>query len=311
MAPTFHAVAESEWLPRAESHAARVHPWVAPRLQRQAAGQRHPVDDFLFDYYGYRPSHLLRWHPGLGTALSGPHARNWLHFAHYTRLPDGSVAADPATFPRHRHDSLRWIHNLLAGTASRPPHFGCHGLHEWAMVHRLQPGDVRHADWPLRLSPAGIAAFVESRPIACSHWDAFRFFTAAARPLNRLQPSRDSIRDLEQPGCLHANMDLYKWATKLAPLGPSELTADCLALAFEIRELDMRASPYDLSSLGLAPVPVETPEGRSDYERMQRAFSARADALRTRLRALCATLLACWDGDPVTPRAFPPASAQG
>ena len=39
----------------------------------------------------------------------------------------------------------------------------------------------------------------------------------------------------EQPGCLHANMDLYKWAFKLAPFAPAELVADCFALARDIR----------------------------------------------------------------------------
>ncbi|GAB3172293.1 hypothetical protein FHX75_15199 [Micromonospora palomenae] len=38
-------------------------------------------------------------------------------------------------------------------------------------------------------------------------------------------------------------MDLYKWSYKLLPLVASELVADCLALAREIRALGMRASP--------------------------------------------------------------------
>ena len=107
---------------------------------------------------------------------------------------------------------------------------------------------------PLRLSPAETAEVVEERGVRCTHFDAFRFFTPAARPLNLLQPTRERSRDLEQPGCLHANMDLYKWAYKLSPLVRSELVADCFALAREIRELDMRASPYDLADLGYPPV---------------------------------------------------------
>lgn len=46
------------------------------------------------------------------------------------------------------------------------------------------------------------------------------------------------------------NRDLYKWAYKLSPLVPSELVADCFALARKIRTLDVRASPYDLADLG-------------------------------------------------------------
>ena len=78
-------------------------------------------------------------------------------------------------------------------------------------------------------------------------------------------------------------MDLYKWAYKLSPLVPSELVADAFALAREIRDLDMRASPYDFTALGLEPVAVETPEGRAAYAAAQRSFALRAAPLRQRL----------------------------
>ncbi|HEY2794075.1 MAG TPA: hypothetical protein VGJ28_17045, partial [Micromonosporaceae bacterium] len=104
--------------------------------------------------------------------------------------------------------------------------------------------------------------------------------------LNLLRPTRDSQPDLDQPGCLHATMDLYKWAYKLAPLTSSELIADCFALAREVRALDMRASPYDLADLGYPPVLVETPEGRAEYAAAQRAFAERAAPLRERLIAV-------------------------
>jgi hypothetical protein len=103
--------------------------------------------------------------------------------------------------------------------------------------------------------------------------------------------TREGCVEHEQPGCLHANMDLYKWAYKLVPLVPAELVADCFELARDIRELDMCASPYDLAALGFTPVKIETPEGRADYEQKQRAFSARAQPLRLRLLALCDRLL--------------------
>ena len=61
-------LAEPEWRARAAAHRARVRPWVEPWRKRRAEGAAHPVDDFLFTYYSYRPSHLLRWHPGLGVA---------------------------------------------------------------------------------------------------------------------------------------------------------------------------------------------------------------------------------------------------
>ena len=169
-------------------------------------------------------------------------------------------------------------------TAGRPARFGCFGLHEWAMVYRLDPSDVRHAGWPLRLGAAGTDAVVESHRIACSHFDAFRFFTPDGRAAQRLDPDAGTSQAaLEQPGCLHAGMDLYKWAYKLVPAVSSDLVMDCFELARDIRALDMRAAPYDLRELGYEPVRIETTEGKAEYAAAQRGFSVRGQALRTRL----------------------------
>jgi hypothetical protein len=96
---------------------------------------------------------------------------------------------------------------------------------------------------------------------------------------------------MEQPGCLHATMDLYKWSYKLSPASPSDLTADCFDLAREVRELDMRAAPYDLRPLGYEPLKIETPSGRTKYVDAQRDFGARGQVLRLRLIDACDTLL--------------------
>jgi hypothetical protein len=157
------------------------------------------------------------------------------------------------------------------------------------MVHQSE--DVRH-DWPLRLGSAGTDEVVESHRITCSHFDAFRFFTESARPLNTLQPGQRDREAFEQPGCLHAGMDLYKHAFRLTPLVPSELVADCFALAWEIRELDMRASPYDFSELGFTPVRIETAAGKQEYVASQRAFAERGAPLRRRLIEACDLLVA-------------------
>jgi hypothetical protein len=131
--------------------------------------------------------------------------------------------------------------------------------------------------------------------VCCTHFDAFRFFTTDARPLNRVQPSRVTSAQFEQRGCLHANMDLYKWSYKLAPATPSEWIADAFALARDIRDVDMRASPYDFSALGFSPIKIETPEGRAEYENCQRDFLRRAEPIRARLIGLCERLVAAWD----------------
>ena len=277
---------ESEWRELQRAHAARVAPWVTPRLERRQQGQRHPVEDFLFDYYSWRPAQLARWHPGSGVLLTGD-VREFAAVKGYAIGTDGAVV-DPASLPR---DLMSATLHLLEATDTRAPSFGCFGRHEWAMVYREAPDEIRHATWPLRLSPADIAAVVEATPLRCTHFDAFRFYTQPARPLNIVQPSRETQADLEQPGCLHATMDLYKWCFRSYPAVGADLTADCFALAHEVREIDMRASPYDFGELGYAPIPIESVEGRAEYVEHQRDFAARGSVLRTRLIAQLRTVL--------------------
>lgn len=284
-------LAEVAWRERRAAHEQRVRTWTDPHQLRAARGEKHPVYDFLFSYYAYRAAWLRRWHPGPDVVLAGPAARDYLRWSEYRETSAG-VEIDPATLTPSRRAFVAWLRTLLESMQTRPAFFGCFGLHEWAMVYRQSPEEIRHNAWPLRFPPDELARIVEAGPVCCSHFDAFRFFTVPARPLNRLQPDRESTSQLEQRGCLHANMDLYKWAFKLAPFTPSELVADCFELARDIREVDMRASPYDLQALGFPPIRIETPEGRAEYERHQRAFSARGEPLRARLLGLCERLLA-------------------
>ncbi len=294
--------------------------WTEPHVARASRGEKHPVYDFLFNYYSFRPAWLRRWHPGPDVALAGESARAYLRWSEYREIAsgtDGPPVISPAgsdhgqdahatptatslnppvialaPLAPARRDFVTWLRELLLATQSRPAFFGCYGLHEWAMVYRQTADEVRHNALPLRFAPDEIARIVEASPVTCSHFDAFRFFTVPARPLNKLSPTRETVPQLEQRGCLHANMDLYKWSFKLAPFAPSELIADCFALAYDIREVDMRASPYDVRAFGFTPIPIETPAGRADYEALQRAFTARAEPLRARLLALCDRLLA-------------------
>jgi len=278
------------WIPLARAHAERADAMTAGHRERRARGERHAIEDFLYEYYGTRPAQLRRWHPGVGTGLAPaptglPEHAAWKWYRTY---PDGVVTLDTEVYLQARGESVRYIHGLLTATSSRPVFSGCFGLHEWAMVYR-QP-DHRHP-LPLRLGQAGTDEVVESHPIRCTHFDAFRFFTPEAVGLNRLQPTRATQVDLDQPGCLHAAMDCHKWASKLGPAVPGALALDCFALAADIRLLDMQASPYDLSSYGHPPVKIETPEGKAEYVARQREFARRAAALRTRLIRVCAELL--------------------
>jgi hypothetical protein len=273
---------EAEWRRATVAHEARVDALTAGHRARRADGRKHPVEDFLFTYYSWTPAQLRRWHPGAHVALEratlAPQ-RNWRFY----RTSGDLVAVDLEAFLEARGDTVRLVYDLLSRTADRPGRFGCFGLHEWAMVYRLGQGEVRHSGWPLRLGQEGTDAVVESHQLACSHFDAYRFFTPDAAPRNALRPTRASQAASEQPGCLHAGMDLYKWTMKLSPVVPSELAIDCFELAREIRELDMRAAPYDLGELGYEPIPIETPDGKAEYVAAQRGFSERGQRLRRRL----------------------------
>jgi hypothetical protein len=286
--PLLTILPADEWQARSAAHEERIDRWAVPHRERRSRGETHPVHDFLFTYYSETPGRVRRWHPGAGTALApsdagpAPHAA-WRWYC----TDDGVVSLDRGAYLADRGTTVEFVRGLLAATAGRPVFAGCFGLHEWAMVYRQD--ERRHA-LPLRLGRTGTDAVVEQHPIRCSHYDAFRFFTPEAAPRNRLQPTRETQVGLEQPGCLHATMDLYKWAYKLGPAVPGELLADCFALAAEVRELDMRASPYDLREHGYTPVAIETPEGKAEYASAQRAFARRGAELRGRLLDVCESL---------------------
>ena len=280
-----------QWTSRADDYAERAETFVAPHLERARAGQAHPVWDFLFSYYNLRPGQLRCWHPGYGVLLAGGEAiRRYSGRRGYTADDAGVTVGD--AYLRSRLDTIAFVARLLEATARRPAQLNCFGLHEWAMVYHN--GEVRHEPVPLRLGATGTDAVVETEvagPLRCSHFDAFRFFSAEAAPRNAGSPSRATQQDWEQPGCLHANMDLYKWCYKLSPLTDSELLLDCLELAAAAREIDMQASPYDLRGYGYAPIAVEHASGRAEFVRCQKAIAARAAPLRAALLAQCDLLL--------------------
>ncbi len=277
----------ADWLARQADHEAAVDARVGAHLARRRAGTGHPIEDFLFVYYANSPGKLRRWHPGAGVVLDDAGRMPRASWRGYRTDADGGVTVDVAGFARDRAGTLSFVRELLTATLDRPAFTGCFGLHEWAMVYRLAPGEIRHTTQPLRLSSGATDAVVEGHQIRCSHVDAFRFFTPDAVSRNTLTPTRATQVALEQPGCLHANMDLYKWAYTLTPLVPSGLVLDAFDLAREIRVLDMRASPYDLRDLGHEPIPIEAPAGKTAYAAAQRAFADRANALRRRLLEAC------------------------
>ncbi|MGC5626615.1 3-methyladenine DNA glycosylase [Georgenia sp. Z1344] len=296
------------WRARAAEHAARADAFTAGHRARRSRHEKHAVEDFLYEYYPFKPGKARRWHPGVGVELlpdddahpadahpAGEGAESVADLDErsawrwHRRTEDGGVTLDVPAFVADRGDGVRWVDQLLRRTAGRAPTLGCFGWHEWAMVYRQE----RHRHpLPLRLGQAATDAAVESATIRCSHFDAYRFFTPDAEPLNTLTPTRERQIELDQPGCLHVNMDLLRWCLTLGPAVPGELLLDCADLALDVRRLDMAAAPYDVSGYGLAPVRIEEPAGRAEYARRQKEMAVRAAPLRERLIEVTSALLA-------------------
>ncbi len=276
------------WTGRAAAHAARVGLWADAFVERRSRGLKHPVHDFLFTYYPFSPARLKQWMPSLNERLEVNddllEAHPWLRVK-WCVMEAGVLRLDESLIDARTRRAAAFVRDLCDAVLARAPRLRCFGLHEWAMVYRLPQEAVRHQGWELRLAPDELAAFVESQSLCCSHYDAYRFFTPEARPLNSMQPDVEGRLQNEQGACLHANMDLYKWSGRLWPWCGSDLIADSFLLALEGRDLDMRASPYNLTAMGCDPVRIETEEGRRQYQAEQQALAERAVPLRQRLRA--------------------------
>lgn len=277
-----------EWRALRDAHEQAVHERTSAHLERRSRGIKHPVEDFLFTYYPFKPGKLATWHPGAGhgAVIETSADESYFRKRWYTITEqDGQRIAhvDVPAWAGNRGSGATFIRQLLEATLDREASFGCFGLHEWAMVYKQTPDEHRHSQVPLRLSQEETDRVVENHRIQCSHYDAFRFFTPPARPLNTHQPTREGMRQNEQPGCLHAGMDLYKWAMKLEPIVDAQTVLDTFDLALAIRTLDMEASPYDIRAWGYGVVAIETASGKAEYMRRQEDFSRRAQDLRRRL----------------------------
>jgi len=301
-------LAEPDWRARQAAHEERVTAWTAGRQNRQVRGRRHPVEDFLWEYYWLRPGQLRQWHPGHGVVLAGD-AAPWATHPAYGPVPGGVTTTLAAL--RRRLPVVAVVSAILRGTAARRPRYDCFGLHEWAMVYRVPAEALRHDGYPLRVSPATVVNLLQDVRPRCTHVDAYRFFAAEAVHLNTVHPTRASQADLEQPGCLHAGMDLYKWAFQLRPFVSSELVADSFEVARDLRHLDMRAAPYDLRALGFEPIRIETAQGRAEFAQQQQELTGRAASLRERLLTAVADLAESASATPGTPVPGGPDPAAG
>ena len=218
------ALEPAEWEPLQAAHVARVDALLADHLDRRTTPRTTPGRGL--------PLHLLPDPPepaphlaprARGSACSAPRSTRE---GAATCTPTTRRELDPAEISR-RSDSIRWIRQLLSGNG-RPP----------AAVRLLRPArvgdglprteEIRHETWPLRLGAEGTDRVVESHKIACSHFDAFRFFTAAGPPSERPPthprgPTRAGARRL--PPRQHGPLQVGRQVDALRPqlVGPGLL----------------------------------------------------------------------------------------
>ena len=288
----------------ARSHADRLDLLLYPPLdgpgatlkERRHSVKEHPIYNFLHTYYRYSAEELRLYSPGFGETVQiddDGETDLLLHPRFRRRLADDS---NSVTYDLQQQGGLEaegrygWIQlsrarDLLQATSDRAPNFGCFGLHEWAMLYREHP---KHQQRALRVSPKTIDSVVEAEgSLKCTHYDAFRFFEPMAQGLNSVHLSRAVQAEHEQPACIHASMDLFKYAFRLYPLCSGDLLARTLEAALRARIIDMRASPYDVSAFEGCeePICVETQEGRKLYVQEQTELMRLAAPLRLELLA--------------------------
>jgi len=291
---------------------------------RMHAVQKHPVFNFIHSYYQFSGMELKTYSPGLGIFLedfensismssssssfsssistSKQSTENILLHPMLQKL-DGTnawgIIPSLDCYPPRRYSMLavKRAHDILEATVSRSPNFGCFGLHEWAMLYSnrgkspIDKSDRHQPHLDLRVSQSTIDDVVESTAITCTctHFDAWRFFSPAAQPLNIINPlTRSDQPRYEQPACIHATMDLFKYAYQLYPFVSSELIRECLIVAIDARKIDIRASPYDVSHIEGCerPLFIEQSEGKLEYFQEQTALYTRSFPIREKLLRL-------------------------
>ena len=201
----------------------------------------------------------------------------------------GDGVAVTREYLRARVDTVAFIADLLRATAARPARLNCFGC--------------TSGRWSTGPPTCGTArSRCGSAPRAPTRWSS-RCRCAAAtstrsgsspNPPRRATPSTLTPRRPRSPPNSRAACT-PTWistsgAYKLGPLVDSELLIDCLELAADARELDMRASPYDLTRLRIradrhrdARRPGRVRPGPAGHRRPRGAAAGRAGRPRVTL----------------------------
>ena len=227
----------------------------SPRATASAgrAGERHAVEDFLYDYYGTKPSLLRRWHPGAGVAL-GRRRRPREHAAGAGTATD----ADGAVTARRRRRSSptaatpsRFVRELLGATASRRP---ARSAASGCTSGRWSTGRTTSTGTRCRCG-SGSDGHRRRRRGAPDPLHALRRVPLLHARGGRAQPAAADPRraaGMEQPGCLHAgDGPLQVGAQARARSCPATCCSTASSSPATSATLDMQASPYDVTDVGL------------------------------------------------------------
>jgi hypothetical protein len=270
----------------------------------------HPVYNFIHTYYDFSFKDLSQFSPGVNCLLedvtedditigllhpsflnssgSDPSAGNCSSTSFYSVKTFQNYLNDHNG--RYRHASMFFNYEILKNTMKKAPFFGCFGYHEWAMLYsgRKDPSLRKaHQQLELRVPQETIDNLVETQGLLkCTHYDAIRFFQYETKEWNQLHPFHRRQQPVhEQPGCIHANMDLFRYAYQLYPLISSDLLLKALQIALLARTIDIRASPYDATGFEGCekPIKVETTEGKKEYFIEQESLYQKAKIVRNEL----------------------------
>ena len=292
-----------EWQSKAEEHAKLIYNMVYPPSnqyendkERMHAVYGHPIYNFIHKYYSYSLKQISFYSPGMNILLEEVHTKNDINHIlspdffnsidSNKSLCNGMYEIERNNLSNKKRKKFERSRDILLRTSIAPPHFSCFGLHEWAMLAKGDGKENKHQTLPLRVPQNVIDKMVQSKgALRCTHFDAFRFFHPDVTALNDVQLSRSNQLDTEQPGCVHATMDLFKYAYELYPLISADTLRDCLQVSLDARHIDMRASPYDCSTVeGVGdPIKIETAVGRKQYASEQEVLYKKSAPIRLEL----------------------------
>eukprot|EP01041_Mallomonas_annulata_P005090 gene5090-10186_t len=277
-----------------------------PEKQRHHLIATHPIYNFMHRYYRFSANDLKKYSPGLGVTFETPISTDTSdsNLFHPRFLQHDPISETSTYIPFnishtgiHGWPTLLRSYDILTSTLKNKANYRCFGFHEWAMLYSGNSNKNNNENKEiiikkhqenlnLRISQEIINNVVESNQLYCTHFDAWRFFHKDAQILNHYNPIERNTQSLyEQPACIHANMDLFKYAYQAYPLISSRLLLKTLKLAIKARIIDMRASPYDVSQYTECNphIEVEVEAGRKVYIHEQEKLASQGYDIRREL----------------------------